>query len=214
MQQPARGVQLIQKLLRLSTHLFIVRSTCALSQPSAPPSAMSSGGAAASASSTKAAYRNVVKGKLSLKGGTPKPAGAAAGGAKKPVKRKPDTEETPEQIREREERELERLLANKQAAEAKAASAAAAADDSAAASSAPLSEDSKAAAAKQAQIAELELDASLTKTERDFERAQKQRELDLIHKKIAKTHRQRVEEFNAYLSNLTEHNDIPRVGPG
>jgi len=179
------------------------------------PASMSSGGAAASASSTKAAYRNVVKGKLSLKGGTPKTATAAAagGGTKKPAKRKPDAEETPDQIREREERELQRLLANKQAAEAKAASAAA--DSSAAASAVPgLSADDQAAAAKQAQIAELDLDASLTKAERDFERAQKQRELELIQKKIAKTHRQRVEEFNAYLGNLTEHNDIPRVGPG
>ncbi len=172
---------------------------------------MSSGGATASASNTKAAYRNVVKGKLSLKGGTPKTA-ATAGAAGVKKKRKPETEETPEQTREREERELERLLANKQAAETRAA--ATAADGSAVASSAPVSEDNKAAAAKQSQLDELELDKSLTKAERDFDRAQKQRELDLIHKKIAKTHRQRVEEFNTYLGNLTEHNDIPRVGPG
>lgn len=30
----------------------------------------------------------------------------------------------------------------------------------------------------------------------------------------SKSHRQRVEEFNQYLANLSEHYDIPKVGPG
>ncbi|KAL8692478.1 MAG: hypothetical protein Q9218_002514 [Villophora microphyllina] len=29
-----------------------------------------------------------------------------------------------------------------------------------------------------------------------------------------KTHKERVEEFNHYLSNLSEHHDMPRIGPG
>jgi hypothetical protein len=34
-------------------------------------------------------------------------------------------------------------------------------------------------------------------------------------KKIAtKSHRDRIEDFNQYLANLSEHYDIPKVGPG
>ena len=29
-----------------------------------------------------------------------------------------------------------------------------------------------------------------------------------------KTHKERVEELNKYLSNLSEHHDMPRIGPG
>jgi protein FAM32A len=39
-------------------------------------------------------------------------------------------------------------------------------------------------------------------------------EQEIIEKKIAKTHRQKIEEFNLYLSKMPEHHDIPRVGPG
>jgi protein FAM32A len=40
------------------------------------------------------------------------------------------------------------------------------------------------------------------------------KEEQLIKKKIAKSYRQRVEEYNAYLNSLSEHHDIPKVGPG
>lgn len=148
------------------------------------------------------AYRNVVKGKLSLKG-SKKPFAGATGG----VKRK--KEQTEEERIEWENRELERLIANKKEMEAKASEAAAAAAAAAAASSS-LDGD---AADKQSD-AEDDPDAGLTKSERDFQRAQRLREKEMIQKKIAKTHRQRVEEYNTYLGNLSEHNDIPRVGPG
>ncbi len=29
-----------------------------------------------------------------------------------------------------------------------------------------------------------------------------------------KTHKERVEELNRYLSGLSEHHDMPRIGPG
>lgn len=29
-----------------------------------------------------------------------------------------------------------------------------------------------------------------------------------------KTHKQRVEDLNRYLSGLSEHHDMPRIGPG
>ncbi len=32
-----------------------------------------------------------------------------------------------------------------------------------------------------------------------------------MKKVLSKTHRERIDEFNQYLSVLTEHNDIPRV---
>ncbi|XP_024535746.1 protein FAM32A [Selaginella moellendorffii] len=35
-----------------------------------------------------------------------------------------------------------------------------------------------------------------------------------LAKMASKSHRQRVEEFNQYLANLSEHYDIPKVGPG
>ena len=36
----------------------------------------------------------------------------------------------------------------------------------------------------------------------------------LIAKMAAKTHREKVQDFNVYLAKLSEHHDIPRVGPG
>jgi protein FAM32A len=51
----------------------------------------------------------------------------------------------------------------------------------------------------------------MTKAERAFEAAQRKRESEMIEKKTAKSHRQKIEEFNAYLAKLPEHHDIPRV---
>lgn len=35
-----------------------------------------------------------------------------------------------------------------------------------------------------------------------------------LAKEAMKSHRDRIQEFNQYLANLTEHYDIPKVGPG
>ncbi|KAL2650986.1 hypothetical protein R1flu_019114 [Riccia fluitans] len=35
-----------------------------------------------------------------------------------------------------------------------------------------------------------------------------------LAKVASKSHRQKIEEFNQYLANLSEHYDIPKVGPG
>lgn len=40
------------------------------------------------------------------------------------------------------------------------------------------------------------------------------REKERVSKAASKSHRERVNEFNTYLQNLSEHHDIPRVGPG
>ena len=40
------------------------------------------------------------------------------------------------------------------------------------------------------------------------------REKERIAKMASKSHRDRVRDFNEYLATLTEHHDIPKVGPG
>jgi protein FAM32A len=44
--------------------------------------------------------------------------------------------------------------------------------------------------------------------------ARQKTESRLIKDRIKMSHRERIEKFNEYLGNLTEHYDIPRVGPG
>ncbi|TKA22579.1 hypothetical protein B0A50_08149 [Salinomyces thailandicus] len=48
---------------------------------------------------------------------------------------------------------------------------------------------------------------------RQEERRRKRLEERLTREGI-KTHKERVEELNKYLSNLSEHHDMPRIGPG
>lgn len=59
-----------------------------------------------------------------------------------------------------------------------------------------------------------EHDDYLTAAERRYlqqwERLHRQR----LAKMASKSHRDRIQEFNQYLANLTEHYDIPKVGPG
>ena len=54
----------------------------------------------------------------------------------------------------------------------------------------------------------------LTDSERRFLERQKMNESYFIKKQSVKTHRQRIEEYNNNLANLSEHHDIPKVGPG
>ncbi|KAF8973532.1 hypothetical protein BDZ97DRAFT_2053315 [Flammula alnicola] len=53
-----------------------------------------------------------------------------------------------------------------------------------------------------------------TEAERRFEEVQKRRLEKRISKLANKTHKDRVSEFNAHLESLSEHHDIPKVGPG
>jgi protein FAM32A len=57
----------------------------------------------------------------------------------------------------------------------------------------------------------LEKDDGLTETQRRHIARQKEREKKNIKNLVSKSHRERIDEFNQYLSVLTEHNDIPRV---
>ncbi|KAG8219507.1 DUF1754-domain-containing protein [Butyriboletus roseoflavus] len=53
-----------------------------------------------------------------------------------------------------------------------------------------------------------------TDAERRFEEAQRRRLLGKVGRIAHKTHKDRVNEFNAKLELLSEHHDIPKVGPG
>lgn len=53
-----------------------------------------------------------------------------------------------------------------------------------------------------------------TEAERRYEEQRKKRLYDRLKREGIKTHKQRVEELNRYLSGLSEHHDMPRIGPG
>jgi len=53
-----------------------------------------------------------------------------------------------------------------------------------------------------------------TAAEKAMEEMRRKRLHDRLAKEGVKTHKQRVEELNKYLSNLSEHHDMPRIGPG
>nr|CAG4638909.1 EOG090X0P1V [Cyclestheria hislopi] len=50
-----------------------------------------------------------------------------------------------------------------------------------------------------------------TKAQLKFEQMKEEQAKKRIMEKAMKTHKQRVEEFNRHLDNLTEHFDIPKV---
>ncbi|KAI3468436.1 hypothetical protein Pfo_025099 [Paulownia fortunei] len=57
-------------------------------------------------------------------------------------------------------------------------------------------------------------DDRLTPAERRYLERWRKIELQRLAKTAKKSHRDRIQEFNQYLANLTEHYDIPKVGPG
>ncbi|ATY62076.1 hypothetical protein A9K55_007315 [Cordyceps militaris] len=61
--------------------------------------------------------------------------------------------------------------------------------------------------------------AQKTESERQHEEAKKKRLLKMAERsgsrpELLKTHKERVEELNTYLSKLSEHHDMPKIGPG
>jgi len=53
-----------------------------------------------------------------------------------------------------------------------------------------------------------------TEAERRYEEMKRKRLEDRLKREGVKTHKERVEELNKYLSTLSEHHDMPRIGPG
>jgi protein FAM32A len=53
-----------------------------------------------------------------------------------------------------------------------------------------------------------------TRAEQAYENIQKTREESLAKKHATKSYREKIEEFNKKIATVTEHCDIPKVGPG
>ena len=53
-----------------------------------------------------------------------------------------------------------------------------------------------------------------TDAQRRFEEQRRKRLEERLKRDGVKTHKQRVEELNKYLSGLSEHHDMPKIGPG
>ncbi|KAI5797430.1 hypothetical protein DFH27DRAFT_612139 [Peziza echinospora] len=53
-----------------------------------------------------------------------------------------------------------------------------------------------------------------TDAERRFEERKRRRLDERLQKDGVKSHKEKVEEFNKYLAGLSEHHDMPRIGPG
>ncbi|KAI4233905.1 MAG: hypothetical protein L6R40_006937 [Gallowayella cf. fulva] len=53
-----------------------------------------------------------------------------------------------------------------------------------------------------------------TEAELRHEERRRRRLEERLKREGTKTHKEKVEEFNHYLSNLSEHHDMPRIGPG
>lgn len=51
----------------------------------------------------------------------------------------------------------------------------------------------------------------MTKAEQAFFKMQEKRQMTRVMEKASKSHKKRVEEFNAHLDSLSEHYDIPKV---
>ncbi len=56
--------------------------------------------------------------------------------------------------------------------------------------------------------------ATMTAAEAKFLEKRRKQEAVRIEKNASKSHREKVAEFNAALAKLSEHHDIPKVGPG
>ncbi|KAH0644276.1 hypothetical protein KY284_032160 [Solanum tuberosum] len=57
-------------------------------------------------------------------------------------------------------------------------------------------------------------DDHLTLAERKYLEQWEKLNIKRLAKEAKKSHHDRIQEFNRYLANLTEHYDIPKVGPG
>jgi protein FAM32A len=53
-----------------------------------------------------------------------------------------------------------------------------------------------------------------TEAEKRHDERRRKRLEDRLKKEGVKTHKEKVEELNKYLSGLSEHHDMPKIGPG
>ena len=57
-------------------------------------------------------------------------------------------------------------------------------------------------------------DDHLTQAERRYIEQRERIDVKRLAKTAHKSHRDRIQDFNQYLANMSEHYDIPKVGPG
>ncbi|KAH9667881.1 7-dehydrocholesterol reductase [Citrus sinensis] len=57
-------------------------------------------------------------------------------------------------------------------------------------------------------------DDNLTPAERRYIEQRQKLDVNRLAKEANKSHRDRIQDFNQYLANMSEHYDIPKVGPG
>lgn len=57
-------------------------------------------------------------------------------------------------------------------------------------------------------------DDHLTPAERRYIEQRERIDVHRLAKTANKSHRDRIQDFNQYLANMSEHYDIPKVGPG
>ena len=54
----------------------------------------------------------------------------------------------------------------------------------------------------------------MTESEKSFQIAQEKRKAAQVEKQVKLTHREKMERFNRHLGAMSEHFDLPKVGPG
>ncbi|KAF2759015.1 DUF1754-domain-containing protein [Pseudovirgaria hyperparasitica] len=64
------------------------------------------------------------------------------------------------------------------------------------------------------QLADFKARGGKTEAELRFEEQRKRRLNERLKREGVKTHKEKVEDLNRYLSTLSEHHDMPRIGPG
>ncbi|XP_041007021.1 protein FAM32A-like [Juglans microcarpa x Juglans regia] len=133
-------------------------------------------------------YENVVGGKLKLKG---KALDVKAGGVKKKKKNKKHQDQ------------LSEVTENKPPAGGSAELSADPNEDDVNDGN-KLSEDGKAG----------RYDVHLTPVEKRYIEQRERIDVHRLAKTANKSHRDRIQDFNQYLANMSEHYDIPKVGPG
>ncbi|KAF8025319.1 hypothetical protein BT93_F2227 [Corymbia citriodora subsp. variegata] len=134
-------------------------------------------------------FENIVGGKLKLKG---KALDVKAGGVKKKKKQKKQHQDSVSEVIESE------LSAGEGAGLSNEPNEEDINDES------KLSEEGKAAP----------YDHQLTPAEKRYIEQREQIDVKRLAKKANKSHRDRIQDFNQYLANMSEHYDIPKVGPG
>ncbi|XP_050223536.1 uncharacterized protein LOC126673433 isoform X1 [Mercurialis annua] len=132
-------------------------------------------------------YENVVGGKLKLKG---KPLNVKAGGMKKKKKHKKHQDQLSQAV--------DTQLSEEQSTEVTDPS------EDGGNESGKLSEEHKGAAHEE----------YMTAAERRYMEQRGNIDVHRMAKEANKSHRDRIQDFNQYLANMSEHYDIPKVGPG